>query len=110
MASRVLRKISFALLTILIGFATLDTGYRLVRSMIRPPGQEAIFAPDPVLGRRHIKNAKAVVLEWSKTTPNRVSINGFGFRGLTPRTRSRSPRRDSRDRPGRLHYGRYFRR
>jgi lysophospholipase L1-like esterase len=89
MANRVtgvLRKVSFSLLTVLIGFATLDTAYRLVRKAIRPPGQEAIFEPDPVLGRRHVKNAQAVVLEWSKTTPNRVSINGFGFRGPTPRT------------------------
>jgi hypothetical protein len=84
--TRVLRNIGFSLLTFLIGFVILDTAYRLVRKVIHSPGQEAIFAPDPVLGRRHVKNAKAVVLEWSKTTPNRVSINEFGFRGPTPRT------------------------
>ena len=85
MSRGVLRKILFSLLTVLVGFAILDTAYRLVRKAIRPPGQEAIFEPDPVLGRRHVKNARAVVLEWSKTTPNRVSINEFGFRGPTPR-------------------------
>src|SRR6516225_8529828 len=91
MASGVLRKILFSLLTVLIGFAILDTVYRFVRKVIHPPGQEAIFTPDPVLGRRHVKNAKAVVLEWSKTTPNRVSINDFGFRGPTPRTLEKPP-------------------
>jgi hypothetical protein len=83
---RVFRNLVFSSLTLLIGFVILDTSYRLVRKLTHPPGQEALFTPDPVLGRRHVKNAKAVVLEWSKTTPNRVSINQFGFRGPTPRT------------------------
>jgi lysophospholipase L1-like esterase len=85
-AKNVVKKVLFALVTVLVCFAILDTGYRLVRRLVRPPGQEAIFQPDPVLGRRHVKNARAVVVEWSKTTPNRVSINEFGFRGPTPRT------------------------
>jgi hypothetical protein len=89
--TRILRKISFSLLTILIGFAILDTAYRLVRKVVHPPGQEAIFEPDPMLGRRHVKNAKAVVIEWSKTAPNRVTINEFGFRGPTPRTLEKPP-------------------
>jgi hypothetical protein len=94
MASRVtrfLRDIAFSLLTVLIGFAILETGYRLVRKMTRPPSQEAIFTSDPVLGRRHVKNAKAVVLEWSTKTPIRVSMNEFGFRGPTPRTLEKPP-------------------
>jgi hypothetical protein len=88
---RVLRKLAFSLLTVLIGFVLLDTAYRLVRKAVHPPGQEAIFTPDPVLGRRHVKNATAVVVEWSKTTPNRVSINAFGFRGPTPHTFEKPP-------------------
>src|SRR5579871_1511083 len=90
-ASKIVRKIAFSLLTVLIGFVILDTAYRLVRKALHPPGQEAIFAPDPVLGRKHVKNARAVVLEWSKTTPNHVSINEFGFRGPTPRTLEKPP-------------------
>jgi hypothetical protein len=80
------RKILFTFVTLLLGFVALDTASRAVRARLRQPGQEAIFEPDPVLGRRHVKNAKAVVAEWSKPTPNRVSINQFGFRGPTPRT------------------------
>lgn len=79
------KRILFAAVTLLFGFVVLDTGYRLVR-LTRPPGQWALFEPDPVLGRRHVKNAQAVVIEWSKPTPHRVSINAFGFRGPNPRT------------------------
>jgi lysophospholipase L1-like esterase len=89
--TRIVRKVSFSLLTVLIVAVLLDTAYRLIGKVIRSPGQEAIFAPDPVLGRRHVKNASAVVLEWSKTTPNRVSINGFGFRGPNPRSLEKPP-------------------
>jgi lysophospholipase L1-like esterase len=94
MASRagtVLKRTVFTLLTVLVCFAVLDTAYRLVRKLTRPPGQEAIFEPDPVLGRRHAKNARATVVEWSKTTPNQVSINEFGFRGPAPRTLEKPP-------------------
>jgi hypothetical protein len=83
---RTLKKTLFAVVTILVTFAALDTGFRLVRRLMVPPGQEAIFEPDPVLGRRHVKNATALVIEWSTPTPNRVSINAFGFRGPNPRT------------------------
>jgi lysophospholipase L1-like esterase len=86
-----LKKLSFTLLTFLACFAVLDGGYRLYRHLAVPPGQEAIFQPDGVLGRRHVKNATAVVREWSKPTPNRVSINAFGFRGPNPRTLEKPP-------------------
>jgi hypothetical protein len=85
------RKVFFSLFTVAAAFAALDTGYRLFRYLAYPPGQEALFEPDPVLGRRHVKNARAVVVEWSKATPNRVSINAFGFRGPNPRTPEKPP-------------------
>jgi hypothetical protein len=83
---RMVKRAAFAAVTVLLLFALLDTGYRLFLKFVRPPGQEALFEPDPVLGRRHVKNARAVVVEWSKPTPHRVSINAFGFRGPNPRT------------------------
>jgi hypothetical protein len=84
--NRTAKKVFFSLITLLIGFVILDTGYRVLRGLIRPPGQEAIFEPDSELGRRHVKNASALVVEWSSPTPNRVTINQFGFRGPNPRT------------------------
>jgi hypothetical protein len=90
-SATVLKKVLFTLLTVLVCFAVLETLYRLFRKLTVPAGQEAIFAPDPVLGRRHVPGARAVVVEWSKTTPNRVSINEFGFRGPTPRTLEKLP-------------------
>jgi lysophospholipase L1-like esterase len=85
------KKIGFATFTVLLVFAVLEVGYRLFRSVAREPGQEALFEPDPVLGRRHVKNARALVVEWSTPTPNRVSINAFGFRGPNPRTLEKPP-------------------
>jgi lysophospholipase L1-like esterase len=81
----------FAVLIALLCFALLDTGYRFFRKLTRRPGQEAIFEPDPVLGRRHVKGASALVSDWYKPAPNRVSINAFGFRGPNPRTLDKPP-------------------
>jgi hypothetical protein len=88
---RIAKQAAFAVMTVLGCMAVLDTAHRVYVRMILPPGQEAIFEPDPVLGRRHMKNAQAVVREWSKPAPNRVSINAFGFRGPNPRTRVKAP-------------------
>jgi hypothetical protein len=88
---RLARRIVFSLMTVLGCMVILDTAYRVYVRALRPPGQEAIFEPDPVLGRRHVKNAKAVVREWDKPTPNRLSINAFGFRGPNPRTLEKPP-------------------
>jgi lysophospholipase L1-like esterase len=85
------KKSLFAALTILVCFAVLDTGYRLFRHMTRPPGQKALYEPDPVLGRRHVKGASVLVSNWDKPEPNRVSINAFGFRGPNPRTVDKPP-------------------
>jgi lysophospholipase L1-like esterase len=88
---KTIQKICFALFTLLLCFGILDTGYRLYRRVSREPGQEALFEPDPVLGRRHVKGARALVIEWSKPAPNRVSINTLGFRGPTPRSVEKPP-------------------
>jgi lysophospholipase L1-like esterase len=85
------KDVLFAVLIALFFFGILDTGYRLFRSLMRRPGQEAIFEPDPVLGRRHVKGASALVIDWYKPAPNRVSINAFGFRGPNPRTLEKPP-------------------
>src|SRR5438046_3086703 len=85
------RKVGFAAFTVLLDFAVLEAGYRLFLGVAREPGQEALFEPDPVLGRRHVKNARALVVEWSTPTPNRVTINALGFRGPNPRTVEKPP-------------------
>ena len=85
------QKIAFALFTVLAGFAVLDTGHRVFRKLSEQPGQQALFEPDERVGRRHVKNASVLVREWSKPTPNRVSINSFGFRGPNPRTVEKPP-------------------
>jgi hypothetical protein len=88
---RTSKKILFAALTALVGFAVVDTGYRLFRYATRPSGQKALYEPDPFLGRRHVKGASALVSNWDKPVPNRVSINAFGFRGPNPRTVEKPP-------------------
>jgi lysophospholipase L1-like esterase len=80
------KKIVFAALTVVVCFAVLDTGYRLFRNTTRTPALHTLFEPDPELGRRHVRGASALVSNWDKTEPNRVSINEFGFRGPNPRT------------------------
>jgi hypothetical protein len=85
------RSLLLAIVTFLVCFGVLEAGYRLVRRLAQEPGQQALFEPDPLLGRRHVKNASALVREWSKPTPNRVSINAFGFRGPSPRTQVKPP-------------------
>jgi hypothetical protein len=86
-----LKKATLACVATLLGFAVLEGGYRVYNALARRPGQEALFEPDPVLGRRHVKNASVVVSEWCKPAPNRVSINSFGFRGPNPRTLEKPP-------------------
>jgi lysophospholipase L1-like esterase len=88
---RTAKKLLFAALTVVICFAILDTAYRVFRHMTRPPGQKALYEPDPVLGRRHVKGASVLVSNWDKPEPNRVSINAFGFRGPNPRTVDKPP-------------------
>jgi lysophospholipase L1-like esterase len=85
------KKVLFATFTLLVGFVVLDTAYRLFRKLTVAPGQEVLYEPDPVLGRRHVKGASAVVSNWYKPTPNRVTINAFGFRGPTPRALEKPP-------------------
>jgi lysophospholipase L1-like esterase len=86
-----LKKLGFTAFTLLLLFALLDTGYRVFRALTRRPGQEALFELDPELGRRHVKGASVVVVEWSKPGANRVTINALGFRGPTPRTLEKPP-------------------
>src|SRR4051794_31966280 len=86
-----LKKIALALVAFLASFGAVEVAYRVFLRLNRKPGQEAIFEPDPVLGRRHVKGASALVVEWSKPTPNRVTINEFGFRGPTPRIIEKPP-------------------
>jgi hypothetical protein len=88
---RTARKVLFTAVTVLVCFAVLDTAYRLYRAAARPPGQKALYEPDPVLGRRHVKGASVLVSNWDKPTPNRVTINAFGFRGPNPRTVAKPP-------------------